>query len=1365
MRAERRDPSRRAGRVAAWCFVAGAVIAASVGDATPPAPQPRLRTSSTTVRDARRPRSSVESAVPGAERARPPMPVPTEVGREDEEEMHRERAAWIERLHRSAPDVDWRAIERSNWRAHLARRAQEAPHASISPGEAPDPLPWVEVGSVNLAGRTHQARFHAPTSTLYVGSSLGGLWSGDFHPTFPDLAAMDWKARSDGVYGGAYQVLVLDGPPSTLLKTHAQAFSSDVHRSTDGGTTWTESAGVFGRVRRLLAVGDAGETVFAIADLPNNWSCGGPTSTRLLRSQDRGATFVQVRDLGGSRADIWTSRTGSGPLYLLSERRLEASSDQGLTWATVGTLPGAGPTRAVLAASEAGAPTFYAVVQPNDCSSGWALFRSTDGGALWSALGPVGDFWGDMVSLSASTVDPNLVLYGGLEAWRSTDAGTSFARVNAWWEYYSDPEHRLHADIPSIDFAPLAPGREALFVATDGGTFVSRDGGATFDNVSAHGLRVSQYYSTLSDADDPGRIHAGAQDQGYQTGEAGLGARFSQLISGDYGHLTSSSGTHALVYSAYPGFLLVAERTPTGTTIHGGGGQFAFPDEARHWMPALVADPLDANAVYLCARHLHRYARSGDVWNRTQLPFDFANGAGDHASALGIAPSDPSRWYVATNQGRLWYSTNAGGAWSPSLFVSVPAPQYLTGVAVLVDPADAETVYVGGSGYSNPGVYRSTDGGQTFAPFVAGLPSTLVYDLAPDPLGGGDVYAATDAGPYRFVASAGSWQSLLSDGAPLTAYWSVERAFDRVRFGTYGRGIWDYVVPRPDCTFALAPGSATVGGSGGPGVLSVTAPAGCRWSVTRLDPWISLTGATKGTGDGTVAYSVAANPAGARTGYVTVQDAVFTVAQGSSQSVVFEDDVEIGVNGWTGGWAQTAIAAHSPTHSWTDSPSGDTVPSTDNLLVSPMIHLAGLERPTLRFWHRFDFGAGDRGDVGVRRAASGEVVPLASFQGEQGEWTEQALVLDAFLGEQVQVVFQARSDASGTGDGWYVDDVSVGDAYRLSIDDVTVTEGDSGLMLAAFHVRLSGAAAHPVSVSYATADGTAGAPADYTAVAGTASFTPGATTVSVSVPVRGDTTLEPDETFDVVLAGPVDAVLEDGQATGFISDDDAPPLSGLELAHGSVVLQDLSPQTGLPGEDAFRLAQQPYASYEVVLDAASGDLSPAALARLAADGSTVLQAAAAPGTGTAASLRWQNTKAAPVLNQPIRVRSGGCTTGCGPDDVYRLRTWDTTYAVPRFNNSRTQVTVLVVQNVSSGTVNARAYFWTVSGALAGVRPFVLVGRAGLVLNTASVPGVAGQSGSISIAHDGGYGALAGKAVALEPATGFSFDSPMVPRMR
>ena len=56
-------------------------------------------------------------------------------------------------------------------------------------------------------------------------------------------------------------------------------------------------------------------------------------------------------------------------------------------------------------------------------------------------------------------------------------------------------------------------------------------------------------------------------------------------------------------------------------------------------------------------------------------------------------------------------------------------------------------------------------------------------------------------------------------------------------------------------------------------------------------------------------------------------------------------------------------------------------------------------------------------------------------------------------------------------------------------------------------------------------------------------------------------------------------------------------------------------------------------------------------------------------------------------------------------------------------------------------------------------------KATLVLNTATVPGASGVSGTITVAHDGRYADLPGKTVALEPTTGFSFDSALTPRPR
>jgi hypothetical protein len=230
------------------------------------------------------------------------------------------------------------------------------------------------------------------------------------------------------------------------------------------------------------------------------------------------------------------------------------------------------------------------------------------------------------------------------------------------------------------------------------------------------------------------------------------------------------------------------------------------------------------------------------------------------------------------------------------------------------------------------------------------------------------------------------------------------------------------------------------------------------------------------------------------------------------------------------------------------------------------------------------------------------------------------------------------------------------------------------------------------------------------------------------------------------------------------TDSDNTTATENELVHGSDQLHDLGALPGpAPDQDWFRLSQKSYSSYEVVADATSGDIGATLnLDRIASDGSTVLQSSAAIGVGYSRSLRWANTTAGAVNDQYVRVTSGACTTDCGPDDVYRVRFAETTYAVPRFNNAGSQITVLLLQNPASYTINGNVYLWNAAGTLIATSPFSLAARQLMVLNTASV--AAGLGGALTVAHDGRYGDLAGKTVALEPATGFSFDSPMVPRL-
>ncbi|MEV6643766.1 Calx-beta domain-containing protein [Amycolatopsis sp. NPDC051371] len=110
----------------------------------------------------------------------------------------------------------------------------------------------------------------------------------------------------------------------------------------------------------------------------------------------------------------------------------------------------------------------------------------------------------------------------------------------------------------------------------------------------------------------------------------------------------------------------------------------------------------------------------------------------------------------------------------------------------------------------------------------------------------------------------------------------------------------------------------------------------------------------------------------------------------------------------------------------------------------------------------------------------------------------------------------------------------------LSINDVTVDEGSGGAPVpATFTVSLlGGTSPNPVTVHYATANGTATAPADYAAASGNVTFAPGETAKPVTVLVNPDTVDEPNETFTVNLSAPAGAGLVDPTGIGTIVDDD-----------------------------------------------------------------------------------------------------------------------------------------------------------------------------------------------------------------------------------
>ena len=110
---------------------------------------------------------------------------------------------------------------------------------------------------------------------------------------------------------------------------------------------------------------------------------------------------------------------------------------------------------------------------------------------------------------------------------------------------------------------------------------------------------------------------------------------------------------------------------------------------------------------------------------------------------------------------------------------------------------------------------------------------------------------------------------------------------------------------------------------------------------------------------------------------------------------------------------------------------------------------------------------------------------------------------------------------------------------KARVSDASVKEGNSGTTSMVFTVSLSDSPLSAVTVGYTTANGTATAGSDYVTTAGTLVFGIGQTSQTITVPVMGDTTREPNETVFLNLTSiSANALIEDGQGVGTIINDD-----------------------------------------------------------------------------------------------------------------------------------------------------------------------------------------------------------------------------------
>ena len=239
----------------------------------------------------------------------------------------------------------------------------------------------------------------------------------------------------------------------------------------------------------------------------------------------------------------------STKVYILDRASTLFEANQGSVTvvSTNSTLPSG--FKVQLSGHKAGnALTLYALIDSKN------LYRSTNNGFNWSFIGalPV-NAWD--VGVAVSLNNPNILYFGEVETYRSNDGGSSWTKLNNWYDYYNDVPNKLYADM--MDFASFYTnsGTEFTLIGNHGGINVSYDNLVSTPSIALQGLNVSQYYDVATSPVNPNYFYAGSQDQGHQRSNAGNATGledFTQVISGDYGQMAFSNNGNSF-WTQYPG--------------------------------------------------------------------------------------------------------------------------------------------------------------------------------------------------------------------------------------------------------------------------------------------------------------------------------------------------------------------------------------------------------------------------------------------------------------------------------------------------------------------------------------------------------------------------------------------------------------------------------------------------------------------------------------------------------------------------------------------------------------------------------------------------------------------------------------------
>ncbi|HYU34567.1 MAG TPA: hypothetical protein VEW48_20650, partial [Thermoanaerobaculia bacterium] len=586
------------------------------------------------------------------------------------------------------------------------------------------------------------------TGVVYATAGISGIYRSD-----DGAQSWQWRGAVTVNLDTWTSVVVSPADPERLYATTrpTQVSSGAVYTSNDGGLSWLEL--IRTRVGFSSVAVSADGVVLAASPL-----------SEIFRSSDGGATWSQVLVAGfpssGEPIVLGFDPLAPANAYAGGREGIWRSTDHGVTWTKIGTLPDGQPALGVSALAFPGnAPGFlYALMRSR-------LYRSEDGGLTWSG-GVL--LTGGYAALAVDPTDPRTVYTSGTSIYVSHDGGDTATLLPA-------PPDSTLSGFPAIAISPAAPETIYLSVYLHG-VAVSTDGGEHWSLSQQRGLSANQTFPGLSFYAAPsGRLYQNPRLDGVLYLSLDRDASWSPLApvpNSFVDDLTEEVGTRSHLWAA-AGFLFHSTdsgaswtRIPApvsatqvvsparGIVLAGSCGVRRSLDDGRTWeqiVPCTIGTR-NNQTTFQIERLEVPHGWPGAAWAEvaTTSPtggsgflvlFTQNSGRTWRTLARGIS-SFQGNHVVAASRGVIYL--DRGAAIQRSADGGATWESRSAGGAVLsiaVDAVDPNIVY---AATRNRGVLRSTNGGRTWSRTDAGLARLgrlWVRDVMTDPLVSGVAYS------------------------------------------------------------------------------------------------------------------------------------------------------------------------------------------------------------------------------------------------------------------------------------------------------------------------------------------------------------------------------------------------------------------------------------------------------------------------------------------------------------------------------------------------------------------------------------------------------------------------------------------------